>query len=151
MCGRLEWDSWLRAFGMALSVWRLIKQHQIDTAWQKLFFIALKELLQYSSTLGMPDSVYAWFNIVSDTCHPVPCYLNSDKVFRLLSDQYPNPEQGFKLGSLSECLLEFDTCSKLLGHHSRLQSSLKTPLKQGWFLFPDLFLLVKYCFIIFIH
>ena len=75
------------------------------------------ELLQYSSTLGMPDSVYAQFNIVSDTCHPAPCYLNSDKVFLLLSDQYRNPKRGFKSGALSECLLEFDTRSKLLGHH----------------------------------
>ena len=31
-------------------------------------------LLQYSSTLGMPDSVYAWFDIVSNTCHPAPCF-----------------------------------------------------------------------------
>ena len=31
------------------------------------------------------------FHIVSDTCHPAPCYLNSDKVFLLLSNQYLNP------------------------------------------------------------
>ena len=67
----------------------------------------------------MPDSVYTRFDIVSDICHPVPCYLNSNKVFLLLSDKYHNPEQGFKPGSLSECELEFDTSSKLLGHHGR--------------------------------
>ena len=50
------------------------------------------ELLQYSSTLGMPDSVYAQFDIVSNTYHPAPCCLNSDKVFLL-------PELGFKPGS----------------------------------------------------
>ena len=61
----------------------------------------------------MPDSVYTWFDIVSNTCHPAPCYLNGDKVFLLLSDQYHNPE------SVSECLLEFDTHSKPLGHHGR--------------------------------
>ena len=40
-----------------------------------------------SSTLGMPDSIYAWFDIVSNTCHPVPFYLNSDKIFLTLGDQ----------------------------------------------------------------
>ena len=30
------------------------------------------------------------------------------------------PEAGFKPGSLSECLLEFDTRSNPLGHHGRL-------------------------------
>ena len=29
-------------------------------------------------------------------------------------------QAGFKPGSLSECLLEFDTCSKLLGHQGTL-------------------------------
>ena len=33
---------------------------------------------------------------------------------------HQNPEQGFKPGSSSECLLEFDTRSKPLGHHGRL-------------------------------
>ena len=51
---------------------------------------------------------------VSNTCHPAPCYLNKDKVFLLLSNQYRNPERGFKPGSLSECLFEFDTRSKPL-------------------------------------
>ena len=55
------------------------------------YAIAILELLQYSRTLG----------VVSDTCHPSPSYLNSDKVFLLLSDRYPNPERGFKPGSLS--------------------------------------------------
>ena len=72
-----------------------------------------------SSTLGGPDSVYARFDIVSDTCHPAPCYLNNYQVSLLLSDRYCNPKQGFKPGSLSECLLEFDTCLKPLDHHSR--------------------------------
>ena len=67
----------------------------------------------------MPDSVYAWFDIISNTCHPAPCYLNSDRVFLLMSNQYCNPEQGFKPVSSSECLLEFDTHSKPLGHHGR--------------------------------
>ena len=34
------------------------------------------ELLQYSSLLGVPDSIYAWFDIISDTCHPAPFFLN---------------------------------------------------------------------------
>ena len=55
------------------------------------FAIATLELLQYSSTLGMPDGVYARFNMVSDTYHQAPCYLNSNKVFLPLSDQYRNP------------------------------------------------------------
>ena len=33
---------------------------------------------------------------------------------------HQNPEQGFKPGSSSECLLEFDTRSKPLSHHGRL-------------------------------
>ena len=57
------------------------------------------ELLKYSSTLGVPDSVYARFKIVSDTCHPAPYYVNSDKPFLTLSDQYRNPERGFVPGT----------------------------------------------------
>ena len=60
------------------------------TAEQKIM-----ELLQYSSTLGVPDSIDASFHIGSDTCHPAPCYLNSNK---LLSNQYRNSERGFKAG-----------------------------------------------------
>ena len=49
----------------------------------------------------------------------LPPYLNSYKPFLTLSDQYPNPEQGFETRSWSESLLKFDTRSKPLGHHSR--------------------------------
>ena len=45
--------------------------------------------------------------------------MNSDKLSLPLSDQYHNPDQGFKPGSSSACLLEFDTRSKPLGHHGR--------------------------------
>ena len=48
-------------------------------------------------------------------CHPVLCYLNSDKLFLTLSDRYRNPEWGFKPGAMSEHLLEFDACSNPLG------------------------------------
>ena len=67
--------------------------------------------------IGRANSVYAQFDIVSNTCHPAPCYLNSNKAFLLLSDPNHNPELGFEPRSLSECLLEFDTSSKSLGHH----------------------------------
>ena len=81
-------------------------------------------LLQYWNYCNIqahwPDSIYAWFYIVSDTCHPVPYYLNSDMQFLTMSNQYCNPEPGFEPGSSSECLLEFDTHSKVLGHHGRL-------------------------------
>ena len=40
--------------------------------------------------------------------HPVSCYLNSKKLFPILHNRYHNPERGFKLGSLSDNLLEFD-------------------------------------------
>ena len=76
-------------------------------------------LLQYSSSLGVPDSVYARFNFVSETCHPAPYYLNSDKPFLTLRERYRNPEREFEPGSLSECLLEFNTHSKPLSHHGR--------------------------------
>ena len=33
--------------------------------------------LQYSSTLGMPDSIYTWRDIVSHTCHPLHAFLVS--------------------------------------------------------------------------
>ena len=36
------------------------------------------------------------YYIVSNTCHPAPCYLNSDKVFLLLSNRYRNPKLGFE-------------------------------------------------------
>ena len=88
------------------------------------YAIAILELLQYSSTLGVPDSINAGFEIVSDTCHAAPYYLNSDKPFLTLSNQYCNPEQRFKPGSLGKCLLEFYTRSKLLGHHGQLCHSI---------------------------
>ena len=66
-----------------------------------------------------------WFIFFSihkgHNCHPAPYYLNSDKPFLTLSNQYHKPKEGFELGSSSECLLEFDTCSKLLGHHGRFK------------------------------
>ena len=90
-------------------------------------------------TLGVPDSVYARFNILSYTYHPAPCYLNSNKVFLFLSDQYCNPERGFKPGSSSDCLLQFYTCSKPLGHHGVFFWKLNTCLfsdgslgVEGW-------------------
>ena len=36
---------------------------------------------------------------ICNTCHPAPCYLNSYKVFLLLSNRYHNPEQGFEPGT----------------------------------------------------
>ena len=54
--------------------------------------------LLYSSTLGVPDSVYARFDIISHTCHLAPYYLNSDKPFLTLSDQYCNPGEDSKPG-----------------------------------------------------
>ena len=74
------------------------------------------------STLGLPDSVYAGFDIISNTCHPAPYYLNSDKPFLTLSDQYRNPEWGFEPGSLSKCLIEFYTRSKPLCHHGQFKN-----------------------------
>ena len=41
--------------------------------------------------------------------HPVPCYLNSDKLFLYLSDRYRNPEQDSNLGPKPLSLLEFKT------------------------------------------
>ena len=45
--------------------------------------------------------------------------VNEFLLFLLLSDWYRNHERGFKPGSSSECLLEFDNRSKRLGHHGR--------------------------------
>ena len=39
------------------------------------------------------------FDIVSDTCHPAPCYLKSKKLFIILSDQYCNPKWDSNLGT----------------------------------------------------
>ena len=44
----------------------------------------------------------------------LPCYLNSDKVFLLLSDRYCNPKRGFEPGSFSGY-----NCLRVLGHHGR--------------------------------
>ena len=63
------------------------------------YAISILELLQYTSILGVPDSVYAWFDIASETCHPAPCYLNSYKVFLHLSNRYCNPKWGFEPGT----------------------------------------------------
>ena len=60
--------------------------------------------ISYGCVFGICEQVselYNRFNIVRNTCHPVPCYLNSDKLFLTLSNQYRNPERGFKPGSFS--------------------------------------------------
>ena len=49
-------------------------------------------------------------------------YLCQSSIFDLLLGLYHNPKRGFKPGSSSECLLEFDTRSKPHGHHSWLPS-----------------------------
>ena len=41
--------------------------------------------------------------------HPAACYLNRDKLFLTLSDQYHSPEQDSNLGSKHLSLLEFET------------------------------------------
>ena len=75
------------------------------------------------SELGVPDSVYARFDIISDTCHLAPCYLNSDKVFLLLSDRYHNPELGFEPGSSAfnwNIVDGLNHSATTAGFHSRL-------------------------------
>ena len=52
-------------------------------------------------------------------------------VFLLLSNQYCNPEQGIKPRCSSECLLEFDTSSKPLGHHGRLLMTVVSKINDG--------------------
>ena len=76
-----------------------------------------------STALLCSSRAGAWY-CKQHNYHRTPYYLNSDKVFLLLSDQYHNPERGFKPGPLSECLLEFDTRSKLLSHHAGSQACL---------------------------
>ena len=41
--------------------------------------------------------------------HMSPCYVNSDKLFKILSNQYHNPERHSNLGPKSLSLLEFTT------------------------------------------
>ena len=78
--------AWVSAKGVCLeSVNKKPPQRNLS------YTIAILELLPYSRTLGVPDSFYARFNIVSNKCHPAPCNLNSDKLFLTLSDQYSNP------------------------------------------------------------
>ena len=84
---------------------KVLKSVKLKKFKKCIFFFAFTSLsiiyflFLYSSTLGVPDSIYARFNIVSNTCYPAPCYLNSNKVFLLLSDQYCDPERGFEPGS----------------------------------------------------
>ena len=44
----------------------------------------------------------------------------------------PNPERGFKPGSSSECLIEFDTRSKPLGHHGQFLIAVVHILKSAF-------------------
>ena len=65
------------------------------------------------------------FDIVSDTCRPAPCYLNSNKLFLILRDRYRNPERDSNLGPKRLSLLEFSTWGlRPLDHHGRLYSRL---------------------------
>ena len=60
--------------------------------------------------------------IISDTCHPAPCYLNSKKLFIILSGQYRSPEWDLNLGPKCLSLLKFETWRlRPLGHHGRLR------------------------------
>ena len=98
------------------------------------FFNKALQLLQYSSTL--PDSFYNLFDILSYTCHQGPYYLNSDKPVLTLSNQYINTYLGNKPGSSSECVLEFDTRSKPLGHQGQSEKHFcpGTTIFEGSFL-----------------
>ena len=39
------------------------------------------------------------FDILSNTCHPASCCLNSKKLFTIVYDRYCNPDRGFKPGT----------------------------------------------------
>ena len=89
-----------------------------------------------SSTLGLPDSVYAWFNIVSDICDPAPCYLNSNKLILTLSNQYCNPKLGFEPRSFSgynqlrnDYILRMKKCQNILAFSLSTNLLLHCPLK----------------------
>ena len=70
-------------------------------------------------------SIYAWFDIVSHTSHPAHCYLNSKKVFLLLSNQYCNPGRGFEPGTFRHSLyLNLRSRLRPLDQHSQLMSQL---------------------------
>ena len=64
---------------MALLVF-FATQHHLSKA------IAILELLQYSSTLGVPDSIYTWFDIVSDKCQATIIHLQK---FNLVINDVP--------------------------------------------------------------
>ena len=108
--------AWVSAKGVCLeSVNKKPPQRNLS------YTIAILELLPYSRTLGVPDSFYARFNIVSNKFHLVPCNLNSDKLFLTLSDQNSNPG-GFSnpVPLVSTISWEIACRLRLLGHHGRL-------------------------------
>ena len=77
------------------------------------------------------DSV-TWFNIISITCHPAPCYLNSCNLFLILSDQYCNPERDSNLGPKHLSLLEFEAWQlRPRGHQIRFQFFLIRSFSDG--------------------
>ena len=71
--------------------------------------------------MGIKKKSVTRFHIISDTCHPVPFYLNRDKLFIILSNHYCNPEWDSNLGPKHLSLPEFETWPlRPLGHHGRL-------------------------------
>ena len=74
------------------------------------------------------------YDIISNSCHPAPCYLNSNKVFLLLSDQYLNPRLDSNRESSSDFVLEFENSSldrsaTTAGFHPRIVNHI---IKSGF-------------------
>ena len=91
------------------------------------YAIAILELLQYSSTFGVPDSVYARNDIVSNTCYPAPCYLNSSsncclaiKYFYFRAINFVIPSGALNPGpSMATISWEIACRLRRLGRHGR--------------------------------
>ena len=63
------------------------------------YFVHTFELINSYKLVNNNINSITRFNIVSSLLgHPVPCYLNSDKLFLILSIQYCNPERDSNLG-----------------------------------------------------
>ena len=78
----------------------------------------LSAKIQLCTTATAP-SYLVQYRKQSSIDHPVPCYLNSAKVFLLLSDRYRNPERDLNLGPKDRACVNIAQCLRPLGHHGR--------------------------------
>ena len=96
-------------------VWQISNPLQLVPVWVAI--------LVFKIWLQLKNTVFKYYNFINEkkwliqNCHPAPCFLNRDKLFLTLSDQYRNPERRFQLPEQNHT--SFEASALPLSHHGR--------------------------------